>query len=192
MRKTKTTIALRRACICSLFAALLCVLSPFAIPIGAVPVSLSVFAVLLCAAMLGPLSASVSVGVYLLLGAIGLPVFGGGMGGFGVLIGPTGGYLWSYLPMCLISGLLYRALFKKRAQRWITRALLGFLAGVPGLLVCYFLGTLQYMLVAKVSMTVAIVACILPFLVFDLLKLLLVGVLGERLHRISSIRKMFY
>ena len=192
MRKTKTTIALRRACICSLFAALLCVLSPFAIPIGAVPVSLSVFAVLLCAAMLGPLSASVSVVVYLLLGAIGLPVFGGGMGGFGVLIGPTGGYLWSYLPMCLISGLLYRALFKRRGMSWTMRAILGFLAGLPGLLVCYVCGTLQYMLVAKISLAAAIVVCVLPFLLLDLLKLLLVWILGDRLHRVSAIQKIFY
>ena len=192
MRKTQNTIALRRACVCSLFAALLCILSPFAIPIGPVPVSLSLFAVLLCAALLGPISASISVSVYLLLGAVGLPVFSSGMGGFGVLIGPTGGYLWSYLPMCLLSGVLYRVLFRKKLQGWMKKTILGFLTGLPGLMVCYLLGTIQYMLVARVSFGTAIVICVLPFLLFDLLKILLVGILAHRLHRIPSVQKIFY
>lgn len=191
--KRKNTVMLRRACISSLFAALLCVLSPIAIPVGPVPVSLSVFAVLLCAAMLGPISALSAVTVYLLLGAVGLPVFGGGMGGFGVLLGPTGGYVWSYLPMCLLSGVLYRQIFLSptESMRPIKKIMLGFLAGLPGLLICYLLGTLQYSFVADVTIGTAIVVCVLPFLIFDLLKLLLVGFLGERLYRISVVRKIF-
>ena len=192
MRKTQNTIAVRRACICSLFAAVLCVLSPFAIPIGPIPVSLSVFAVLLCSAMLGPALALISVAVYLMLGAIGLPVFSGGMGGFGVLVGPTGGYLWSYLPMAFLSGILYRSLFKKKIQGWMTKTVLGFLAGMSGLALCYLLGTLQYMLVAEVSFGAALIICVLPFILFDSLKLLLVAILCDRLHRISSAQKIFY
>ena len=84
---------------CSLFAALLCVLSPLTIPVGAVPVSLGIFAVLLCSSVLGMRRSLVAVLVYIALGAVGLPVFAGWQGGFGVLAGPTGGYIWSYIPV---------------------------------------------------------------------------------------------
>ena len=80
----------------ALFAAMLCVLSPLTIPAGAVPFSLSLAAVYLCGAFQTPLYAVASTVCYLILGACGLPVFSNFSGGIGKLIGPTGGYLFSY------------------------------------------------------------------------------------------------
>lgn len=182
--------ALRRTCVCSMFAALICVCSPIAIPIGPVPVSLSLLPILLCSALLGPLGALTSTGAFLLLGAIGLPVFGGGMGGIGVLIGPTGGYIWSYLPISLICGALYRIIWKQFEQ-WMARLFAGFAVGGVGVIVCYFVGTLQYAIVADVSFLAALTVCVLPFVFFDILKLILVSILNERIRRISAFEKIF-
>ncbi|MDZ4063077.1 MAG: biotin transporter BioY, partial [Coriobacteriia bacterium] len=79
--------------VAALLAALLAASAWITIPIGAVPVTLQVFVVLLAGLVLSPGSAAAAVGVYLLLGTAGVPVFSGGTGGFGVLLGPTGGYL---------------------------------------------------------------------------------------------------
>lgn len=71
----------------ALFAALMCVVSPFTIPTGLVPLSLATLVLYLAAAVLGT-SGTISIAVYLLLGAVGLPVFSGGLGGLDRLIGP--------------------------------------------------------------------------------------------------------
>ena len=78
-------------------AALIAVLAQISLPIGPVPFTLQNFAIGLIATVLRPREAVLSVGLYLLLGAIGLPVFAGGGAGFQALVGPTAGYLWFYL-----------------------------------------------------------------------------------------------
>ena len=183
---------LSRICVVALFSALICILSPLAIPIGPIPISLSLVAVLLSVMLLGVWGSLSAVAVYLMLGAMGLPVFSGGMAGLGVLLGPTGGYIWSYLPICLLCGWLYRTLFFSRPnkKRGFFKLFWGIVCGLPGLLLCYLLGTLQYMLVASISFWSALAVCVIPFVGFDLLKLALVAFLGEKMLRIHWIRRM--
>ena len=142
--------------------------------------------------LLGVWGSLSAVAVYLMLGAMGLPVFSGGMAGLGVLLGPTGGYIWSYLPICLLCGWLYRTLFFSRPnkERGFFKLFWGIVCGLPGLLLCYLLGTLQYMLVASISFWSALAVCVIPFVGFDLLKLALVAFLGEKMLRIRWIRRM--
>ena len=80
------------------FTALISIGAYISIPIGPVPIVLQNFFVLLAGVMLPRRTAAASVAVYLFLGAVGLPVFSGGTGGFAHFIGPTGGYLIAYLP----------------------------------------------------------------------------------------------
>ena len=183
---------LSRICVVALFSALICILSPLAIPIGPIPISLSLVAVFLSVMLLGVWGSLSAVAVYLMLGAMGLPVFSGGMAGLGVLLGTTGGYIWSYLPICLLCGWLYRTLFFSRPnkERGFFKLLWGIVCGLPGLLLCYLLGTLQYMLVASISFWSALAVCVIPFVGFDLLKLALVAFLGEKMLRIRWIRRM--
>lgn len=183
---------LSRICVVAFFSALICILSPLAIPIGPIPISLSLVAVLLSAMLLGVWGSLSAVAVYLMLGAMGLPVFSGGMAGLGVLLGPTGGYIWSYLPICLLCGWLYRTLFFSRPnkERGFFKLFWGIVCGLPGLILCYLLGTLQYMLVASISFWSALAVCVIPFVGFDLLKLALVAFLGEKMLRIRWIRRM--
>jgi biotin transport system substrate-specific component len=183
---------LSRICVVALFSALICILSPLAIPIGPIPISLSLVAVFLSVMLLGVWGSLSAVAVYLMLGAMGLPVFSGGMAGLGVLLGPTGGYIWSYLPICLLCGWLYRTLFFSRPnkERGFFKLFWGIVCGLPGLLLCYLLGTLQYMLVASISFWSALAVCVIPFVGFDLIKLALVAFLGEKMLRIRWIRRM--
>ena len=92
----------------ALLTAVLCVAAPWVIPIGPIPVTLATLGVYLAAALLGPWRGVAAVGLYLLLGGVGLPVFAGFTGGFQQLVGVTGGFLWGYLLCALTVGLLTR------------------------------------------------------------------------------------
>ena len=89
----------------SLFTALMILGAYIRIPIGPVPVTLSSFFVLLAGVILGSGWGTASVGIYLLLGALGLPVFTAG-GGLALFAGPTGGYLLGFLPAAFLAGFI--------------------------------------------------------------------------------------
>ena len=91
---------------CALMAALMCILGPMSIPIGPIPVSFTNFVIFLSVYLLGVKGATISYLVYLLLGAVGLPVFSGYQGGLAKLAGPTGGYLVGFILTALISGVV--------------------------------------------------------------------------------------
>lgn len=166
---------------CSLFAALLCVLSPLTIPVGAVPVSLGIFAVLLCSSVLGMRRSLVAVLVYIALGAVGLPVFAGWQGGFGVLAGPTGGYIWSYIPVCAIIG---------RCNDMSVGGLSLAIWAAVALCVCYVCGVLQYVAVSGASIFTALAVCVYPFVIFDTAKVWAALFVGRRI-RIALIKNGF-
>ena len=86
----------------SLFAALLAVCAWICIPVGDIAVTLQTFGVALALLLLGGKWGTVSIGIYLLLGMVGLPVFSGFRGGIGALAGVTGGFLWGFLASGLI------------------------------------------------------------------------------------------
>ncbi len=97
-------IQLRMMVYASLLAALTAAGAYLAIPIGPVPIVLQNLFILLAGLLLGSRWGLASVGVYLLAGALGLPVFAGGLGGIGRLVGPTGGYLVGFLPAVFVIG----------------------------------------------------------------------------------------
>ena len=119
----------------SLFAALYVVGTMIRIPFPVVPLVLTNMFLLLSGFVLGPLWGTVSVGLYLLIGILGLPIFSGG-GGIGVFFGPTGGYLVGYILCALIAG-LFRNLTKGRLYGYIIGAFFGlcavYLIGIPWL-----------------------------------------------------------
>ena len=174
---------LRRLTVCALFAALVCVLSPIAIPIGPIPVSLGLLGVLLCAVCLRPLMSATAVSVYVAIGLCGLPVFGGAMGGAPALAGPTGGYLWSYLILAPVVSLLCGKSERKSRQPSVTQA---FFACTVGMLICYLCGTAQYAMITKTPIIAALTVCVLPFLPIDLAKALFAATVGRRLWALVS------
>ena len=96
---------LRMSVFSALFSALIIVGAYLKIPVGPVPIVLANFFVLLAGVLLGPKWGAASVGLYLLLGVVGLPVFAGG-GGIAYLTGPTGGFLIGYLPAAFLAGVI--------------------------------------------------------------------------------------
>ncbi len=146
----------------AIFSALTIVLSQFSIPIGPVPISLGILAVFICGIILEPKDAVLSQIVYLLIGAIGIPVFANFQGGVGALIGYTGGFLISYPFVALITSLAAT----KFENRFI---ILPFM--LLSLLVCYTLGTLWFSNVAGTSINDALSLTVIPFIIGDIIKI---------------------
>ncbi len=147
----------------ALGAAAICVLSTFSLHLGPVPITLATLGVYLVAAVLGKYRATVAVLVYVLLGAIGLPVFAGFMGGISRLLWSGGGFIIGYIPCAFITGLIIDLADEKR--------LIYPVAMIVGTLFCYGLGTLWYMFIMKTSFTLALSECVVPFLIVDAVKI---------------------
>ena len=160
----------------ALFAALTAICSQIAIPLPMdVPLSLATFAVMLSGALLGSFGGAVSQLVYILLGAVGVPVFAGFRGGPDRLVGPTGGYIIGYVFMALVIGLI---LSKSGTGFGVT-----VFAMTAGTVVCYLFGTVWYLILMKSALLPALTACVLPFLPGDVLKILLAAGCASRLQR---------
>ena len=157
----------------ALMTVIICVCTWICIP-GPVPFTLQTFAVFAAAELLGGRAALRAVGAYLLMGAAGLPVFSGMTGGFGVLLGPTGGYLWGFL-LIPLAVLLTERLSVRQGVRLA--------AELTGLVLCYALGSAWYCICADVDFAAALLVCVVPFVVPDLIKLALAAMLSRTLRR---------
>ena len=150
--------------------AVLCVFGPLSVPIGPVPVSLATFVIYLMVYLLGMKRSAVSIGLYLLLGLIGLPVFSGYTGGPVKLFGPTGGYLIGYLFLALIGGY-----FIEKSGGKLLPSLLGMILATA---VLYTLGTLWLAKVTGISLMSALSAGVIPFIGIDAAKMAAAAILG--------------
>ena len=164
----------KRICMIGIFAALMAVCAWITIP-GPVPFTLQTFAVFLAILSLGGRDGFISILVYILLGAVGLPVFSGFRGGVGVLLASTGGYLVGFL----LSALLMMLFEKKGLTARIISA--------AGAMVTYFaFGTAWYAVVYTASgkafsLTAVLMACVVPFVLPDILKIALAFVIAKRI-----------
>ena len=157
----------------SLFAALLAICAWICIPVSDIGHTLQTFGIFLALALLGGKWGTVSIGIYLLLGAVGLPVFSGFRGGLGHLVGVSGGFLWGFL----LSGLVYWAL--ERCGRWF--AMLG------GLLACYGCGCIWFYFYSGGGLMFILLRCVIPYVFFDLAKLWLADRLANRLKKVIKL-----
>lgn len=146
----------------ALFSALIAVFSQIQIP-TAVPFTLQTFGVFITAGILGTRRSILSVLVYILLGLAGVPVFAGFTGGIGILFGMTGGYIIGFLFIALFVGLGIKLFGKKVLSLSISM--------IVGLLICYAFGTIWFIAITKTSFTAAFGTCVLPYLIFDAVKI---------------------
>lgn len=158
----------------ALFAAALCILAPWTLPIGALPMTLGTFAVSLVGGIGGVKRGTAAVAIYILLGTVGLPVFAGFVGGAQTLFGVTGGFIVGYIPLCLVLGLICD---KKPT---FSGCLLG---NSLGYVIMYLIGAVWYCFVAKAGFISALTVCVLPFVLTDILKILASCALIPRLKR---------
>ena len=181
----------RSIAFCGLTIALLAVSAWITVPFGPVPFTLQVFVMVFALFALSPRECLVSIAGYLLLGAIGLPVFSAMRGGIGVILGPSGGFLWGYLIGAIVALLVMRAIAgsgswlsgqanakaKRDADSTNTtgisrrKELIANLAGaVVFIVIMYICGWVQLMAVAGMSPAAAFVSAIAPFVVVDIIK----------------------
>lgn len=163
----------------SLFAVLITVCAWIAIPF-AVPFTLQTFAVFFALTALGGRRGLYAIAVYLLLGAVGLPVFTGFQGGLGILLGTTGGYIVGFL----VSALVFWGITARLGRSLLVTAA----ACLLGLVVCYAFGTVWFLAVyvrssGPVGLTAALSWCVFPFILPDLVKLALAVTLSRRFKK---------
>ncbi|MBQ9383230.1 MAG: biotin transporter BioY [Ruminiclostridium sp.] len=145
---------------CALFAAIIAVSAQVQIPLFTmVPITLHTFGVALCAAIGGSVSGAVSTAVYVLIGAVGVPVFAGMKGGFSVLLGPTGGFLFGFIIMAFFCGIQAKNIWQR----------IGF--SLIGLAVCYLCGALQYAIIMQKDFITSLTLVVVPFIVKDVLSI---------------------
>lgn len=156
--------------------ALLAVSAMVTVPLGPVPFTLQTLVLAMLPAVLGGRGAVAAVGLYLLVGAVGLPVFSGFSGGMGQLLGPTGGFLWGFL---LGSALGALALELKALPELARHAL----CALVMLVTSYVLGTMHLASYLSVSLPAAALSAVVPFVLPDLIKLGVGVTVGLRVRR---------
>lgn len=163
--------------IIGLMTAIICVVSPFSIPLGfsPVPITMAIFIICLTAMVLGPLKGILSCLMYLFLGMIGLPVFSGFTGGIHRLVGPTGGYLMGYLLIAFFAGLF----MKRWHHKWHV-CLIGLFIGI---FCCYAVGTIWLCIQLELSAWSGLCLGVFPYIPADLIKAVLALLTGIPLRR---------
>ena len=161
----------------SVMTSVMCILGPITmvVPMSPVPISLFSFVVYITLYVLGRKSTTISCCLYLLIGATGIPVFSNFTGGAGIVFGPTGGYLIGYIFMAQIGGWFLEKFPKNRYMQ-----VLGMISGT---VCCYFFGTAWLVYQSRVSVLQAVFMGVLPFVVFDFIKILLAYYVGNILRK---------
>ena len=168
----------------ALFAVLMAVCAWISVP-AAVPFTMQTFAVFLAVGVLGGRRGTLAVVVYILMGAVGMPVFSHFTGGLGVLFQATGGYILGFLFTALI---LWgtEALLGRKPWARITSMLLGLIA-------CYAFGTIWFVILytrntGSIGFITALLWCVVPYIIPDLIKLALALTLTRRLRTVLKLQ----
>lgn len=169
----------------ALTAAIIVVCSWITIPAGAVPFTMQTFAVFVSALLLGSAKGTLAILIYILLGAVGLPVFASFQSGFGVLFGATGGFLSGFIFITLIGGYF--------ARRFNDNIILTATGLIIGLLYCYTMGTVWFMFVyldstSGTSVFTVISTCVLPYVIPDLIKMYLAVIVTKKVKKVLKDR----
>ena len=165
---------------CALFAALLAVCAWISVPVADIAFTMQTFAIALTLLLLGGKKGTLAIFVYLLTGAVGLPVFSGFQGGFGTLLGATGGYITGFL----LWGLAYWLITAALPQLPLVKLW----AMITGLVLCYGFGSFWFYRIylqqgSAIGLGFVLAKCVLPFLIPDGIKLSFAWLLARRLKR---------
>lgn len=205
--KTGASARTRSVAFVGLTIAIMAVSAWVTVPLGPIPFTLQMFAVTFAVVVLSPKEAIASIAGYLLLGAVGVPVFSGMRGGIGVLAGPTGGFLWGYLLGVAAASLFLYAVRTRlgkgsaatskltRAERAalapMQRAVLfvrnfgiDLAAGLLFTAIAYVCGCVQYMAVGQVDLATAFMTAVAPFMAVDLCKIVAAVVCADAVRAV--------
>ena len=167
----KKLFTVKNMCYVGLFTAVIAIMAQISIPMPlGVPMTMQTFAITLAAIILGAKLSTISSLIYILLGAIGLPVLAGFSGGISKFVGPTGGFLISFPIMAFIIGYAvdHRSAFKG-----------AFVVGlIAGTVVNYIVGIAMFCILTQSSVAVGFTACVLPFIPTAIIKAILAALIG--------------
>ena len=167
-------LSVRDICSIGIFTAVITVCAQLSIPMPyGVPLTLQTFAIPLAGVILGAKKGAISTLIYILLGAAGIPVFAGFTGGLGIVIGPTGGFIFSFPLMAITAGVGE----SKSNRVWLVFWL------VLGTALNYLCGMFFFSLVMSSSLKTAFAVCVLPFIPTGIIKIALVAVCGRMIKR---------
>ncbi len=158
-----------------ILAALICVSAPFSLPAGAIPVSLATFAIYIISCSVDKKYSVTAVIIYILIGAIGVPVFSSFTGGLQCITGYTGGYIIGYIPCACIIGLL--------TDRFENSKIIYPLSMIAGTALCYIFGIFWYMHKAECGFLEAATVCVFPFFIGDAVKIAAASCVGITLKK---------
>ena len=160
----------------ALMTAVTCILGPLSIPLpfSPVPISLTNFAIFLAIFVLGMKNGTISFIIYLLLGAVGVPVFSSFRGGLQVLAGPTGGYLIGFIFLALIMGFAL-----DHFDRKLVPTIIGM---IIGMVVCYAFGTVWLAKLLSLSFKEGLMMGVIPYLPGDAAKIIIAAIVGPKLY----------
>lgn len=168
----------RNMALCGLFTAVLAICAWISMPMGDTVITLQTFGIFLTLGLLGGKRGTVTVLVYLLLGAIGAPVFSGFRGGLGALLGTTGGYIFGFMSTSILYWIMTSIKDTPRIR---------LIAMVLGLFLCYFCGSwwylTRYLTAAQTTLGLVLLKCVVPYLIPDTIKLTLAWILTGKLKR---------
>lgn len=166
----------RQITLIGLMTAITCILAPLSIPLpfSPVPISLTNLVIFISVFILGMKDATISFLIYLLLGAVGLPVFASFHAGLSVLAGPTGGYLIGFIFLALIQGF---------AMKYFDRKLIPTIIGMLiGMAVCYIFGTVWLSKLMSLSFKEGLFMGVIPYLPGDAVKIIIAVIVGPKLY----------
>lgn len=167
---------------CGLCIALLAVASYITIPLGPIPFTLQTLVIAMLPVALGGRDAIVTVALYLLLGALGLPVFSGFSGSIAVLAGPTGGFLWGFL-----AGTAFAAGIQHLEA--VPEPLREALGAAGTLLISYAWGTAQLMVLMSMTFPGALALAVAPFVIPDIIKMAVGVKIGRAVRRALRVQR---
>lgn len=172
--KAAAFFSVKEICFIAVFAAVIAVVSQISIPMPlGVPMTLQTLIIPIAGIVLGTKCGTAAVTVYILIGAVGMPVFAGFKGGVGALFGMTGGFIISFIFMALAAGIGFQK--GKKITLW---------AGlVIGAVINYAFGTVWFSIVTGATLVDGFTACVLPFIPTAVIKIILAGILGPALRK---------
>jgi len=186
MKKTSAKSKIYTLTEISVFTAYIAIFAQISIPLpGGVPLTLQTFAIPLAGVVLGAKKGTMSVLVYILLGAVGAPVFANLTGGLAVFARPTAGFILSFPLMALAAGIFSNISTGKFNRFWLVFGL------VAGAAINYLCGTLFYVIIMSCDVKTALAACVLPFIPTAVIKIIMVAVLGKIIKRAYKIPERY-
>ncbi|MCL2036065.1 MAG: biotin transporter BioY [Oscillospiraceae bacterium] len=175
-RKNEKKSTVREICYIAVFAAIITACAQLKIPLpGGVPITMQTFAIPLAGVVLGLRNGTIASLVYVLLGAIGVPVFAGFTGGMGIVFGPTGGFILTFPLMALTAGI--GAKYKGGNTLWLTMWL------ILGAVVNFTGGLLMYAFITEHNLTISFTRTVAPFIPGAIIKILLVVSYGKMIRQ---------